>query len=66
MVLVRNGVEYGTLVPHICMTYDLVVFTVNLGLYGALVKMNLSRTRLVVERNGVKFDTRESSYVYIR
>ncbi len=51
--------ETGTRVIHIWCTFDLIVFKVILGSFGALVsKWLATRKLLVVERNGLKFVTR--------
>ncbi len=51
--------DWGTLVTHVWCTFDLVVFQVILESCSALVsKWPVIRKRLVVEQNGVKFETR--------
>ncbi len=46
-------------------TFDLLVFTVILGLFGALVSIGpVTRKQLSVERNGVKFGIQGSCYIY--
>ncbi len=53
-------------ITYIWGTYDLVVFKVILGSFSALVsKWAVSRKGLVIERNGVKFGIRNTSYTYV-
>ena len=51
--------DSGTLVTHMWCTFDLVVFKFSLRSFGARVsKRPVTPKRLVVERNGVTFETR--------
>ena len=51
--------DSGTLVKYMWCTFDLIVFKVIWRSFGAALvsKWHLTRKRLVVERNGVKFET---------
>ncbi len=55
--------ESRTLVIHLWCTFDLIVFKVVLMSFGPRVsKWPVTPKRLVVERNGVKFETRGQFY----